>query len=60
MCIPEIILTPAGPELVEQKAVLEKEIVRDEAGERIVKNVAVSDLDERGITRKTTLGIQKL
>lgn len=60
VCIPETIETPAGPEPVVQKAVLEKKIVRDEAGERIVKNLAVSDVDERGVTRKTALGIQQL
>lgn len=59
ICHPEVIETPAGPEQVLQKAVLEKRIERDEAGERIVKNLAVSEVNERGIMHKRTLGIQQ-
>lgn len=60
ICAPEIIKTPTGPEVVLQKAELEKLVKRDETGETIVKNLAVSDVDNEGVTLKNTLNIQQL
>lgn len=60
ICEPEMIDTPAGPEQVLQKARLERRVERDETGEKIVKNVAISDLHESGYIVKNVLGIQQL
>ncbi|XP_074039681.1 uncharacterized protein [Leptinotarsa decemlineata] len=53
--------TPAGNEKVLQKAVSEKRVERDSEGERIVKNVEFSDLNEvTGQMEQVEIGIQQL
>lgn len=61
ICQPEVIDTPDGPQQVLQKAVVEERVERTEQGERVVKNVAISDFDEENkIVETVQFGVQRL
>ncbi|KAG5890566.1 hypothetical protein JTB14_012694 [Gonioctena quinquepunctata] len=58
---PEVILTPAGSERVLQKAVFERRVERRREGEKIVKNLALTDFDEStGTASNVEVGLQQL
>lgn len=60
ICPAEIIETPVGPEEIVQKAVLEKRVERDGTGERIIKNLEISERDDSGSLRTHAMCIQQL
>lgn len=61
VCRGETIRNPMGREKVIQKSVHKKRIHRDETGETLVKNLAVSEFEEgKDEMRKNTISLQQL